>query len=200
MPGPPKQFDREKALRSTMQVFWRRGFEATSIEELVSAVGINRSSMYSTFGDKKSLFLEALQLYADVQIGELTDLLRGRGKPLNRIKRAFRALAQKASEDDFNGCFAGNTATELGLSDEDAARIVRSAMTRWHRVVKDVLDEAVETGELAEGTDTTALAAFMLTFFQGIGVTAQVKLPAGNVNKLIDGLMRTATSAAWQPA
>ncbi len=196
MPGPPKQFNREAALALAMNVFWQRGFEATSIDELVKAVGVNRSSMYATFGDKQSLFLEALQLYGDRQLGEFSRIVHGRGKPLNRIRKAFRQFAAQMAEGDFHGCFAGKAACELGSAEPKVASVIADTMRRWVRIVKDVLDEAVAAGDLPHGSDTEGMAVFMLTFAQGLGVVGRMDAGAG-AHALIDAMLNAVATGDW---
>src|SRR5213075_2124987 len=83
-----KEFDRDEALQKAMEVFWSRGYEAASIQELVEHMGINRQSLYDTFGDKHALYLKALDRYREVESRKLFELL-GRG---GSVKKAFRQL------------------------------------------------------------------------------------------------------------
>src|SRR2546421_1155785 len=84
----PKEFDRDEALQKAMEVFWSRGYEAASIQELVKQMGINRQSLYDTFGDKHALYLAALDRYREVEGGKMFELLAGQGS----VKRVLRQL------------------------------------------------------------------------------------------------------------
>lgn len=198
MPGPNKQFDRDEALQRAMQVFWEKGYNATSIQDLVDAAGINRSSMYSTFGDKEALFLQSLEMYTDMHYAELRDALSGRAKPLTRLKRGMRRMFERVTAEEFNGCLAANTATELGVSHPDVARIVRAMLTRGIRAVRQVLDEAVEAGELDPATDTARLATFFVTFMQGAAVMHQAGNPNADIEALLEGVLSNVHSDAWR--
>jgi AcrR family transcriptional regulator len=97
MPGPPKQFDRDEALSRAIEVFWEQGYLGTSIEDLLEAMELSRSSMYSTFGDKKALFLEALQVWIDEEIAQF---LRPPWRAHPRLDVRRRRAGQGAPERD----------------------------------------------------------------------------------------------------
>jgi len=167
MPGPQKQFDRDEALSRAVDVFWTQGYLGTSIEDLLEAMELSRSSMYSTFGDKKALFLEALQVWIDEQIAQFVEALRGPGSLIERVGRAFqqRHDAQKALGNA--GCLFGNTVAEGGIEDPDIARVLDTFVRRGERILVSTFEEAVRAGELPEGTDVRALALFFITLSQG---------------------------------
>ena len=167
MPGPPKQFDRDEALSQAVDVFWTQGYLGTSVEDLLEAMELSRSSMYSTFGDKKALFLEALQVWIDEQIAQFVEALRGPGSLLERVGRAFqqRHDAQKALGNA--GCLFGNTVAEGGMDDPEIARVLDTFVRRGERVLVSTFEEAVAAGELPKGTDARALALFFITLSQG---------------------------------
>ena len=167
MPGPPKQFDRDEALSQAVDVFWTQGYLGTSVEDLLEAMELSRSSMYATFGDKKALFLEALQVWIDEQIAQFVEALRGPGSLLERVGRAFqqRHDAQKALGNA--GCLFGNTVAEGGMDDPEIARVLDTFVRRGERVLVSTFEEAVAAGELPKGTDARALALFFITLSQG---------------------------------
>ena len=167
MPGPPKQFDRDEALSRAIEVFWTQGYLGTSIEDLLEAMELSRSSMYATFGDKKALFLEALQVWIDEEIAQFVEALRGPGSLVERIGRAFqqRHEAQKALGNA--GCLFGNTIAEGGMQDPEMARVLDTFVRRGERVLVSTFEDAERTGELPKGTDARALALFFITVSQG---------------------------------
>jgi AcrR family transcriptional regulator len=144
MPGPPKQFDREEALSRAVDVFWEQGYLGTSIEDLLEAMELSRSSMYATFGDKKVLFLEALQVWIDEQIAQFVEALRGPGSLIERIGRAFQQR-----------------------HDAQKARVLETFVRRGERILVSTFEDAVRSGELPKGTDVHALAVFLITVSQG---------------------------------
>ena len=107
-------FDPEEILHKAMMLFWRQGFEATSLQDLVSTLGINRFSIYNTFGDKRTLFLKTLRYYEEQvfipQMSELSPAEEG----LPRLQAYFKALGERlADEPGTLGCFLQNTALDL---------------------------------------------------------------------------------------
>ena len=92
MVGPPKQFDRDEALGRALEVFWAKGFEATSMQDLVDHMGINRASMYDTFGNKHALFSRAVDWYATQVLGDIARILEAPGSPLGNKNLFLRVL------------------------------------------------------------------------------------------------------------
>lgn len=123
-----KQFDRDEVLNKAMQAFWSRGFEATSMQDLVDCTGINRGSLYATYGDKRALFLAALRMYDERMRRKLLADLEARHGPREAIRRLFLAFVSQSSERSGNrGCFLTNTALELAAHDSEIRRIVARA-------------------------------------------------------------------------
>src|SRR3954453_23402261 len=108
-----KEFDREAALELALNLFWKQGYEATSIGQLVDATGVQRQSLYDTFTDKHGLYVAALDLYAQRISASLRETLSGRGSPLTRLRRVFRSVASEGK-----GCMLVNSAVERGLADQ----------------------------------------------------------------------------------
>src|SRR5467141_1819369 len=112
--GRHKEFDRAEALHKAMEVFWSRGYEAASIQDLVGAMGINRQSLYDTFGDKHSLYLSALETYRQEQEQNLLALL----DPPGSIKQKLQMVCDKVIEESVTdkthrGCFMNNAFVEM---------------------------------------------------------------------------------------
>lgn len=167
MPGPPKQFDREEALSRAIDVFWEQGYLGTSIEDLLEAMELSRSSMYATFGDKKALFLEALQVWIDEQIGQFVETLRGPGSLTARIERAFQQRHESQKALGNAGCLFGNTVAEGGMQDPEMARVLDTFVRRGERILVSTFEDAIRAGELPKGTNVHALALFLITVSQG---------------------------------
>ncbi|HXM75638.1 MAG TPA: TetR/AcrR family transcriptional regulator, partial [Thermoanaerobaculia bacterium] len=119
------EFDQEQVLDAALNAFWRKGYEATTLSDLLEATGLARQSLYNTFGDKRALFLTSLRRYADVGVGRLSEALEG-----GSVRAAIRAVF----EDTLNcpnpghGCFLVNAATELLPRDAEVGRLVASTL------------------------------------------------------------------------
>src|SRR6185295_12348945 len=119
-----KEFDREEVLHKAMEVFWSRGYEAASIQGLIEHMGINRQSLYDTFGDKHSLYLLALDRYCDAECRRVSQLLERPGSVKKTLRQLFEDVIERALCDgQRRGCFMGNAMSELaGRCKQTAAR------------------------------------------------------------------------------
>ncbi|MEV6752211.1 TetR/AcrR family transcriptional regulator [Streptomyces sp. NPDC051214] len=170
-----KEFDPDAALQSALELFWRRGYEATSMADLVEELGIGRASLYATFGNKHDLYLKALERYAESQNPRLLAELSQPGPALPAVRSVVRRFgAEAASETDrLNGCFITNTAAELGPHDEAASRRVERSWEHMETLLHSALVRAQAQGELPEGRDPLALARMLLTLMQGVRVVGK---------------------------
>ena len=163
-----KQFDRDEILDRAMAVFWTRGYEATSIDDLVEATGIGRGSLYGAFGDKRQLFLTALDRYwntiAAEMFAELSD-----PDARNAIERMFDVLIRRASNPKFpRGCLFTNTSLECPGSGEEITRKIAENMGQQETAIYQVLRKAQADGTLSQSQDARALARFFLGVAWGI--------------------------------
>ena len=170
--GRPRAFDVDEALDRALEVFWRQGYEGTALSDLTAAMGINRPSLYATFGNKEALFRKVLDRYADGPAS-----FAARALELPRARDVVEALVYGAIElttgpDTPLGCINVRTAQACG-PDADPAR--HEAMTRRaadHAALRRRLRQAQDEGELPPGADPDALAQFITTFMAGIAVQA----------------------------
>lgn len=165
-----KQFDRSEVLDRAMALFWTRGYEATSIHDLVEATGVNRGSIYATFGDKKGLFLAVLDHYLETvaksMMAELSD-----PDPRRAIERMFDSLIRRTSDPKFpRGCFITNTSLECPGSGDEITRKIAEAIGQQESAIYRVLRRGQAEGSLASTLDARALARFFLGVAQGLNV------------------------------
>lgn len=169
----PKAFDRDVALRRAMQVFWQQGYEATSTEDLVCGMGIGRQSMYDTFGDKHSIYLEALKLYRDEQGSQLHALLRDAESPRGAIEALFRSLCSEPPSARSQGCMLVNATTECAAADADVLGLVDENRARCEKVFEQTVRRAQSQGEVPPGLDARAAGRFLMSTLQGLRVSAK---------------------------
>jgi TetR/AcrR family transcriptional regulator, transcriptional repressor for nem operon len=165
-----KQFDRGEVLDRAMSLFWRRGYEATSIRDLVSATGINRGSIYATFGDKGGLFLAVLDHYgeriAKPLMAELDD-----PDPRCAIERMFNSIIRRTSDPRFpRGCLNTNTSLECPGSGDEITRKIAEGFGQQESALYRVLRRAQAEGSLRSTVDARALARFFMAVAQGLNV------------------------------
>jgi TetR/AcrR family transcriptional repressor of nem operon len=165
-----RSFDRDDALEAALGLFWSKGYEATSLTDLTREMGLSKSSLYDTFGDKHALFLAAFDRYSDTRMTSALAILEDDGRPARIRLEAFlrRFITMAVRDGDRRGCLVGNTAVELAPHDEDAAARVRAALTRIEDAFHALLTEARDTGEIGPEKDPRALARFLTATVQGL--------------------------------
>jgi len=167
----PIEFDRDQALRDAMLLFWRRGFHQTTVRNITDATQLQPGSLYSAFGSKRALFLEALDLYSAELKRFVEAVLRSDAPPLARIERFFSLLLEKSVDDsERRGCLLINTLLEMETEELEIGRRVAQALRMMERTVQEVLDEAAEQDELIAGADPQALARLLMTGVYGLQV------------------------------
>jgi TetR/AcrR family transcriptional repressor of nem operon len=166
-----KQFDPEEVLERAMAAFWTRGYASTSMQDLVQATGINRASLYATYRDKHSLFLQALRLYArSIHAQRLADFER-RYPPLDAIRHTLLAFAPRPGVPDGNrGCFLTNSALELSAHDPFARDIVAKAQQQTRAFFERMLRKAKREGAVAPGVKPGVAAESLLASLIGLSV------------------------------
>lgn len=166
-----KEFDPETVLRRALELFWARGYEATSMSDLVAHLGIAKASIYATFGGKRELFLKALQRYLDSTDPVIMAELSQPGPVLPAVRAMVeRFIREASSPDSYLGCMVVNSAVEMARCDEAVARLVESSWTHFETTLTSALLRARAQGELSADSDPRALARFLLVFFQGVRV------------------------------
>lgn len=170
-----KEFDPDVALQSALDLFWERGYEATSMADLVERLGVARASIYATFGNKRALYLKALERYAQGCDARLLDLLSQPGPALPPVRALVREYAaESASQAGRKGCFVTNTAAELGPHDPAARQCVQRSWQHIETLLGASLVRAAAQGELPAGRDPRRLARTLVVLLQGMRVVGKV--------------------------
>ena len=171
-----KEFDEDDVLSRAMEIFWRKGYEATSVQDLVDEMGINRGSLYGTFSDKRQLFLAAIQHYDVTVISAVVAVLHRPGSAKKAIIDYVRGEAEKAARDSGkrHGCFLTNSAVEVGHTDPEADKRLAASMQRIESAFYDALVQARKQGEIKTKQDLHALARYLTSSVQGIRVMSKV--------------------------
>ena len=168
-----KEFDREKALHRAISAFSQKGFAATSTDELMRAMEVGRQSMYDTFGDKRALFLKALEVYVSESVRAINLELQVPGSPLAAIRSALVHFSERKDLSSTDGCMGINAICEFGMRDEDVTRIIRSAARIQRHALMEALRRAQMEGELDAQTDLESLADFFESTLAGIRIAAK---------------------------
>lgn len=169
-----KQFDRNEVLDHAMAVFWRNGYQATSIQELVEATGINRGSLYTTFGDKRGLFLAVLDHYSE-RIARPTIAGLNDPDPRRAIEGMFESIIRRTSDPTFpRGCLNTNTSLECPGAGDVVGRKIAALLGQQESAIYQVVRRAQSTGALGPDQDARALARFFVGVAHGLNVVNKV--------------------------
>lgn len=166
-----REFDPEVVLDGAVVVFWRQGFEATSIDDLVTELGVSRQSLYATFESKERLYQLALDRYRRREADRLLELLAADGPLGSRLEALLHGLVDDmVSDSECKGCFVVNAATERVPGEEATRRQVADQFARLEEALQFAFRRAQLNGELADDTDPRSLARFLLAALQGLRV------------------------------
>jgi|UniRef100_UPI0035CA0D06 AcrR family transcriptional regulator len=168
--GRPREFDVDEALTAALMVFWRNGYEAASMAELTSAMGITKPSLYAAFGNKEALFHKALDLYEREKLAYMTSALEA---PTARgvAERLFRgALEMQMSTCDPKGCLGVISMATCGAEAEPIkAEVVKRRASSEAALIRR-FEEAQAAGEFPEGMTPEALTRFLYAILQGLAI------------------------------
>ncbi len=177
-----KEFDPDTVLQKALELFWERGYEATSMADLVEHLGIARASIYTTFGGKHDLYIKALDRYLQTRDPDLVEMLSQPGPVLPAVRALVELYAHDSAYGDRRwGCMVVNAAVEVVPSDPQAARRVAASWDTLETVLTSALTRARAQGEIPEQKDPRALARFLLVLLQGIRVLGRAQADPGRV-------------------
>lgn len=175
-----KQFDRDEALKRAGRLFWKRGYEKSSMTALLKAMGIQKGSFYATFGSKRQILAEALDEYIATRFGGFH--ARGDESPLHALRRHLDEVVEESiGEQRSAGCFLVNCALELAPHDRQVREVVTKTLAAHAGLYRSLMDDAKSRGELPKRYDTARHAQALLALVVGMRVMARGGLPAGAI-------------------
>lgn len=185
-----KQFDEKEVLNKAMELFWEKGFHATSIQDLVSHLGINRASIYDTYGDKTTLFDRAFEQYRNLSFESLQNILHSE----TDVKKGFQKLFQLViddvkSGDCSKGCFVVNTITELVPGDSVLQEKLVENSARTEQLFAEYIRKGIQSGHLTTTKNPEDIAFTLFTLFSGLRVMSKIEQnPKKLKNMVVTGL------------
>lgn len=186
----PREFERDVVLDRAMQVFWSRGYEATSIQHLVDRMGIQRGSLYGTFGDKRALFFAAIERYDRVMTAKLLATLEGPPSGKAAIERFFRLKVELAlTPGRPRGCLMTNSAAELASRDRGTARRVGATLAKLEAAFQGAVVRAQQAGEVDRRHHPRALARYLTSSAQGLSVMAKASPDRAVLEDIVDVIL-----------
>lgn len=165
-----KSFKETEVLDKIQRLFLANGFNGTSVDDLVHASGLSRSSLYDTFGDKESLFISALSKYRAENTQTMIEKIQKSHDIKQTIREIFEYIEEDSKQQKKLGCMMVNTAVELAPHDKKVGALVDENMTSIHRVLSQALKKAQATGEISKQFSSEAIATLILTTINGLRV------------------------------
>lgn len=187
-----KVFNEEDALDKAIEIFWSKGYNGTSAQDLVTYLGLSRSSLYDTFGDKHSLFIKALQRYQKKSYDDVSSVLQKSENIKETIKEIFAQAIIESFEDKITkGCFMVNSTVELALHDTEIGKVVNDNRQKMEEVFFLAIKRGQELNQISRSSDPRLLARFIFNNYSGIRVLAR---SAGTPKQVFDDVLKVLLS------
>lgn len=182
----PKNFDTDHALERAVETFWQKGYAATSVQDLLDAMGLNRGSLYATYGDKRRLFETAVARYRQSVVEPRLAAMEAEGAALAEIHAFFDAFLNRVRRGlGRHGCLMTNTCVELAPHDPHFADKAQHNLARIEQAFTHALRGAQRRGELAAHQDPQVLGRFLTGTLQGLQVLSKAGLPIGHLEDVV---------------
>ena len=195
-PGRPRSFDEEAVLDALMELFWVQGYEATSMTDIVETSGLNKSSLYNTFGSKEQLFNRILQRYIERRMSLLTVIADEVGPGIDALHQVLAFVRDEMdTEMGRQGCLAINTATEFGRDDPRAQAHALTFRSGMRDSLRRVVGRAAEDGDL-DIEQLDSYADILLMFLMGLTVVVRAGADEDELDRLVDAAH--ATVEGWR--
>lgn len=189
--GRPLQYDPDEALERATQTFWALGYEATSMQTLLGAMGLSKSSLYQRFGDKAQLFERCLRHYCAEQSREMLRRLNAAESPLGFISDTFNMVVDDPEACRARwGCLLMNTATELGASDPALSEALHEGLARFRGVFQTAVERAQAAGEIPAERDPQVLAQYLVSSMSGLKTMAKAGVAPEQTRAVVAVILR----------
>ena len=177
--GRPRSFDEAETLGAVMDVFWRQGYEATSMADLMAATGLHKGSLYQAFGDKHSLFIRSLREYIDQLAANMKRCLTGAKRGVDGLRDSMYCQIDISLNEDgsSNGCMALNTLVESAPHDPEVMSVLEKAFAMRIKLIGETVARAQAEGDLRTDLPRERLTLMLATFEAGL--MAEIKGPLG---------------------
>ncbi len=183
--GRPREFDEEKVLQSAMDAFWRKGYEATSLSDLCACTGLNKGSLYQSFGDKHSLFMRALEHYSETEFRHVASVVFQSESPLENIRAVMHNVVDHTNDDC--GCLMINSLVELAPHDPVVLEALQKLRDERLRMMSDLVQKAIDAGEIKSGETAHELAVRLMVTLAGIAATVKGFMTIEQAHEVVDG-------------
>jgi TetR/AcrR family transcriptional repressor of nem operon len=181
-----KDFDEEEVLNKAIQLFWQKGYNGTSMQDLVDHLGISRSSLYDTYTDKHTLFVKALESYQCSGTAKIQEITGQVGSAKNAVKRLLEFTTNDLLNDEQQkGCFMVNAKVEAAPHDAEVQSVLCRNDQQMEEAFLQIIQKGKDSGEISNPMDSLALARFVLNAVKGMQVTAKSTTDRAVFNDII---------------
>ena len=188
MAGRPRQFDEELVLEWVMNAFWRNGFAATTMADIVTATGLHKGSLYKAFGSKQMLFIRALTRYLEDMQAMGQDMMATADTPLDSIRAVLHGMLDIADDDPEcpKGCLAINSLVELVPHDPDVRAVMDKHMGQIQNIITEVVRQAQTAGQVSDQRPPELITMLMLTFMSGLATHLKAHYSKEEGHQMLD--------------
>lgn len=187
--GRPRQFDEGKVLDAAMEVFWRKGFESTTLTDLLKATGLHKGSLYQAFGDKHALFVAALRRYFNNLKAEMSEVLMGADSALDGMRNAMHKVIDMSCHDNESnpGCMALNALVENGGgNDPEVAKVLQEVFETRMRMITQSVRACQQEGSIRNDWPAERIASMIETMEAGLAATLKGPVTKEHAYAVID--------------
>ena len=185
-----KLFDEKEVLEKAMTLFWTKGYFATSVQDLVNHLGINRASLYDTYGGKKNLFEQAFKHYRATNTDAVKKFLASHDEIKTGFKNLFEMAIQESSSDkDSKGCFVVNATIEFIPNEKAFSPLIQENKRQFEELFCNYLALGVERNQISKDKNLQAIATLFFTFYNGLKVVTKVDFDPAEFSKSVDSLL-----------
>jgi TetR/AcrR family transcriptional repressor of nem operon len=183
--GRPAEFDRDRVLDAAMHLFWQKGYEATSLTDLLRTMGLSKSSLYQAFGSKHELFESCITRYKNMLVADMQTALDNAGSARRFIEQVFYAVAAETKNSETRrGCLVMNTASEFSQRDPTVARRITASTRAFSKVFATAVKQAQGNGEIPTDRDPNVLASYLVSSMTGLRTMVKAGASARKVTDI----------------
>jgi TetR/AcrR family transcriptional regulator, transcriptional repressor for nem operon len=184
----PREFDVEQAIEAALEVFWRQGYDGTSVEDLLAATGLHKGSLYKAFGDKRALFITALERYISYLHGGWKQTRAAHPSPRNALRQWFHGLV--TFKGAFKGCLVVNSSAEVAPRDAEIAAMLRNFTSTFRAGFAEAIEHGKQLGEFPPHVDAQLAGELLVIVMFGIRVVGKHSpLSLGLVDVILGSLV-----------
>ena len=188
MVGRPREFDPDTVLEAAMRAFWAKGYEATSLADLMAVTGLHKGSLYQAFGDKHSLFVQALSRYLEDMGRQVGEIVASAESPIDALHQVLHRMIDIVDSDNEcpMGCLAVNSLIELAPHDPEVQRILSDHIGIMEKSMEQKIAEAQAAGQISTTRSPALITGLMTTFMSGLGANMKGMLSKADAHELMD--------------